>query len=317
MADDTKTFDPTFDLSVDASGHHSGSDTHLEDTASGIASGSTPHVTDTEDNWVPGFFGLGHLFNRVAAAITRNVKKGAREVSNFVHATGEAYVKNVLGVDAKQNIRNVVQAAVNIYGNDMVRARLAVAQAVLESGLTGKPSGLARHNNFFGIKGSGTAGTVNMMTSEYRGGWVRESAGFAANATAEDSFRQHAELLRRTRYRSVMSATSLEDAAYAVQHSGYATDPTYAEKLIAIDRTISSFTGDISPASAVANAAPGSSLDRVATATPLSRRRRGDPRLPQGAQGVAVAAAARPTGHPGQRLAAAGPNVPGVHGASG
>jgi len=161
-------------------------------------------------------------------------------------------ITKALGIDAQKNIRAVAQAATNVFGNNSVLRDLSVAQAVLESGLTGKPSALAtQYNNLYGIKGHGTAGSAVMRTREVSGAGASyyTNAGFAANHSLEDSVAQHAELMGRTRYQGVMTAKSLEEAAIAVQRAGYATDPQYAAKLIAIHRSISNYTQGLHPQS--------------------------------------------------------------------
>ncbi len=142
-----------------------------------------------------------------------------------------------LSQNPQERIKQVVDAAKRTYPDQPHMAKLAAAQALLESGLHGnKPSTLAsQHNNLFGIKGSGTAGSVNMRTGEHLNGQnVTVNAGFAKNATLEDSFAQHKKLMGNSRYAGVRSAGSFEQAAGAVRSAGYATDPNYTQKLISI-----------------------------------------------------------------------------------
>lgn len=146
-----------------------------------------------------------------------------------------------LSENRDERLRQVVDAAKRTYPDQPHMARLAAAQALLESGIASQrgPSGLARnHNNLFGIKGRGTAGTANMRTGEHIGGRnVTINAGFARNNTVEDSFTQHRNLMNRPRYRSVLQSQSFEQAARAVQSSGYATAPNYASSLISTYNT--------------------------------------------------------------------------------
>lgn len=138
-------------------------------------------------------------------------------------------------------LEGIVAAAHRVHPNNPVMAQLAAAQAVLESGIgTGRVSGLARnHNNLFGIKGSGDNGSVVLPTREVRNGVsAMENAQFAAFSSPEGSLLRHAELMQRPRYASVGQAQTFEEAARAVQASGYATDPNYAAALIRIQRTI-------------------------------------------------------------------------------
>ena len=143
-----------------------------------------------------------------------------------------------LSQNRDERIRQVVDAAKRTYPDQPHMAKLAAAQALLESGIASSrgPSGLARdHNNLFGIKGRGTAGTVNMRTREVYGGQsVSIRDGFAKNATVEDSFQQHKNLMSRSRYRRVLGSQSFEQAAHEVRQAGYATDPNYSRSLISV-----------------------------------------------------------------------------------
>ena len=130
-------------------------------------------------------------------------------------------------------VEEAVRAAFAANPDNPVLARLAAAQAVLESGLAdGTPSGLVLcAKNYFGIKGRGSAGGVTMNTRE---AWGFENAQFRAYHSAEESFDDHRQLMEKNRYRSVLNASTLEEAAHAVQRAGYATDPNYADKLISV-----------------------------------------------------------------------------------
>ena len=140
-----------------------------------------------------------------------------------------------LSSDRNERVRQVVDAAKRTYPDKPHMAKLAAAQALLESGIASQkgPSGLAKnHNNLFGIKGSGTAGSVNMRTGEHLNGRdVTITAGFAKNNTVEDSFQQHKNLMSKPRYRKVMAAQSFEQAAHEVKAAGYATAPNYSQSL--------------------------------------------------------------------------------------
>ena len=132
------------------------------------------------------------------------------------------------------SIQILVDAALNIWEDDLIRAKLAVTQAVHESNWIKGPSLLAsKYNNLFGIKGSGTGGSVNLMTTEYeKGEYIRVRQPFAVNLSLSDSFQQHKNLIMKPRYVSVRGSRTLGQAFQAVWKSGYATDPKYPQKLI-------------------------------------------------------------------------------------
>lgn len=139
-------------------------------------------------------------------------------------------------------VSKAVSSAQTVYSDNPVMAGVAASQAILESRLTGTPSDLAaKHNNYFGIKGSGTAGTTNMATTEFQNGKSSSvNAGFAAFNSPEESFQRHKELMTNgitnnpALYQEVLKAKTVEEAAQALQKAGYATDPNYAKKLIDI-----------------------------------------------------------------------------------
>ncbi len=120
-----------------------------------------------------------------------------------------------------------------------VDPRALIAQAALETGW-GKHV-IADENgrsslNLFGIKASGgwQGDAVSVRTIEYRGGAARpEVASFRAYPSLAAGFDDYAELLgSNPRYESVLNrGDDVEGYAEALQASGYATDPAYADKI--------------------------------------------------------------------------------------
>ena len=149
--------------------------------------------------------------------------------------TGSAAI-GALSSDRNERIAQIVEASKQTYGPESPLAKLASSQALLESGMLNNPHGLAsKYNNLFGIKGSGTAGSVNMMTKEFVDGKMqRMQQQFAHNKSLNDSFAQHRQLLNNPRYKNVLQATSFEEAAKAIKDAGYATDPNYTQLLMKI-----------------------------------------------------------------------------------
>ncbi len=151
--------------------------------------------------------------------------------------TPSSAVMASLPADKNERLQSVYTASQGIYGNTP-QAKIAAAQAILESGLSGKPSKLATEdNNLFGIKGKGTAGSVNYGTTEHtKTGSYDTRAGFAKNATLNDSFKQHQSLMNRLpRYKGVLDAGTVEDAAKALTASGYAGDDAkYGDKVLQV-----------------------------------------------------------------------------------
>jgi flagellar protein FlgJ len=121
-----------------------------------------------------------------------------------------------------------------------VPASVTVAQAILESDW-GRSALAKDANNFFGMKAMGTLGSdgvVWMPTSEYdaNGTLYQTTAAFRAYKSMADSVADHDLLLERTpRYAGAMAARSdPKQFASLIASEGYATDPNYASKLVAL-----------------------------------------------------------------------------------
>lgn len=136
------------------------------------------------------------------------------------------------------NVVNIVASALATYGNDIEGAKLAAAQAFLESG-AGKSGLTTQYNNYFGIKGKGSAGSANMPTQEgYNGNRVNTNANFRAYNSPQESFADHKKFLEtNSRYKNVLNAPTFAEKAAAVKQAGYATDPNYTEKLLNVYNT--------------------------------------------------------------------------------
>jgi flagellar protein FlgJ len=117
-----------------------------------------------------------------------------------------------------------------------------LAQAALETGWGRAVPCNSRGEcsfNLFGIKaGSQWSGeTVSVPTLEFEEGVaVRKVERFRSYASPEDSFRDYAALIRNNpRYeRALGTGNDVSAFASALQEGGYATDPSYAAKLVAV-----------------------------------------------------------------------------------
>jgi flagellar protein FlgJ len=80
---------------------------------------------------------------------------------------------------------------------------------------------------------------VQTLTREFRNGVASVStAAFRAYQNVSESVQNYAALLARPRYQSVRDqGNDISAFANALQRSGYATDPQYAAKLVAIARS--------------------------------------------------------------------------------
>jgi hypothetical protein len=123
--------------------------------------------------------------------------------------------------------------------NTGVPASVTVAQAILESDW-GRSRLTRQGNNLFGIKalnGPGSDGVVTMATWEHTpSGDVVVQAPFRAYRTLEESIDDHGKFFTSNkRYANALAIANDPQAfARAIQSAGYATDPSYASKLIGL-----------------------------------------------------------------------------------
>ena len=141
-----------------------------------------------------------------------------------------------------QAVAPSAQAAAHRLG---VSVRALLAQAALETGwgkhLPTRPDGSSSFN-LFGIKaGSHWDGDrVHVPTLEYENGVaVRKQDSFRAYDSPADSFGDYATLIANSpRYAgAVGQGDNIEGFAHALVEGGYATDPSYAAKIVAIARS--------------------------------------------------------------------------------
>jgi flagellar protein FlgJ len=118
-----------------------------------------------------------------------------------------------------------------------VPAKALVAQAALETNWGKRLAGGSSHN-LFGIKAGAQwlGGKVSAATHEFVDGVrVAQRAAFRAYHSAADSFADYAKLLSGPRYAAARgTGDDTRRFAQALQHAGYATDPSYAAKIAAI-----------------------------------------------------------------------------------
>lgn len=122
-----------------------------------------------------------------------------------------------------------------------VSAKALIAQAALETGwgrrLVGAGKQVLSHN-LFGIKAGSRWGgeKVAANTHEFVNGVrVTQRAQFRAYGSAAESFADYARLLGNPRYAQARgTGEDTHRFAQALQHAGYATDPSYAAKISAI-----------------------------------------------------------------------------------
>lgn len=109
-----------------------------------------------------------------------------------------------------------------------VPASITLAQGLLESRY-GLSELAVEANNHFGIKCHNWAGAKMFYDDD------KKNECFRRYASAEDSFRDHSDFLRyRDRYKFLfdLDPTDYKGWAHGLRKAGYATDPSYPQKLI-------------------------------------------------------------------------------------
>jgi len=121
-----------------------------------------------------------------------------------------------------------------------VDPRAIVAQAALETGWgTSKPADAGGNsNNYFGIKAGASwqGASVGSDTTEYVAGLAgTERARFRAYGSVAENMSDYVRVIRdNPRYADALGTGSdVRAFANALQRGGYATDPSYADKLVA------------------------------------------------------------------------------------
>lgn len=125
--------------------------------------------------------------------------------------------------------------------------QVVIAQAALETGwgqkiITDKQGGSS--NNLFNIKADNRwdGEHIKKDTLEFeQGAMVKKSAPFRAYQSLEESFDDYVNFLSdNDRYQNALQNTNnVEQFLHGLQKAGYATDPQYANKIMATLRTVS------------------------------------------------------------------------------
>jgi flagellar protein FlgJ len=150
-----------------------------------------------------------------------------------------------------QFIQTLAAPAQAASANTGVPAELILAQAALETGW-GRHEIATRNgnnsHNLFGIKaGSHWQGeTTDIATHEYINGRRTQVVDtFRVYDSFEHAFTDYASLIgNNPRYAGVVQAPTAEQAARELQLGGYATDPHYADKLVAVMKSMGPINAD-------------------------------------------------------------------------
>ncbi|WP_235991524.1 glycoside hydrolase family 73 protein [Facklamia lactis] len=136
-------------------------------------------------------------------------------------------------------IAQIVPTAQELQEEYGVLASVSLAQAMLESDF-GRSQLASEHYNLYGVKTSpDDPNKAIYPTLEYVDGeWVEVDEPFKVYSSWSDSMREHAVLISGGttwdpgQYDAVLTGKSYQEQAKGLQSSGYATDPTYSDKII-------------------------------------------------------------------------------------
>lgn len=138
----------------------------------------------------------------------------------------------------KEFIQQVAPKAEQLDKKYHVKASIIIAQALLESE-AGQSELAATYHNLFGVKAGFWERKVKLPTKEYTNNqWQTVEADFKVYNSWDESLEDHTKLLvngtswNHNQYHKVIAAKTYAEAAQALQDAGYATDPSYAKKII-------------------------------------------------------------------------------------
>jgi peptidoglycan hydrolase FlgJ len=189
---------------------------------------STPALPTTENN-------------TSAAAIQEAMHAlfGSSDAENLINPAADASPLDGTPENFVEKLRPAAERVARQLGVD---SRVLLSQSALETGWGQKVLQCADGSssfNFFNIKADDnwSGAVVTVPTIEYQDGVaVREYAKFRAYGSPEESFADYAKLIAENpRYQNAMQCADDPRAyVHALAKSGYATDPHYAQKVLAV-----------------------------------------------------------------------------------
>jgi LysM repeat protein len=145
-------------------------------------------------------------------------KANKAAISSFTPYTTTQYIARFKAIAIQE---------MNLYG---IPASITLAQGLFESG-SGNSELAKVANNHFGIKCTG-----DWKGESYYKDDDNTNDCFRVYRSAEDSFRDHSEFLKRKRYAKLfeLDKNDYQGWAYGLKEAGYATNPKYPQLLIGV-----------------------------------------------------------------------------------
>lgn len=168
--------------------------------------------------------------SKVALVQNSNIGQG------FYSPNQRLYIPNKFSrTDTASFFKEIKQGAIDTWSKHNFLSSVTAAQAALESGWgTSELTGSA--NNLFGIKGKYNGQSVTYPTQEWvNGHYITINDEFRKYPSWSVSVEDHGNFFTdNSRYHNLLGLTDYKQVARLVQQDGYATDPSYADKLISI-----------------------------------------------------------------------------------
>ena len=151
-------------------------------------------------------------------------------------------------VDQSAFVKSIADISIEERTRSRVPASITAAQAILESNWGRAPIAVTG-NNYFGIKCKSywTGPTVSHRDDDYDADGNLVESCFRAYSSVAASFRDHSDFLTGSaRYAELfeLQTTDYKSWAEGLKRCGYATDPAYAYKLIALIERLELYTLD-------------------------------------------------------------------------
>ena len=156
--------------------------------------------------------------------------------------TYDSYTQQNVLKKHRKFINALLPAANDVQRRYNILVSISLAQAILESNW-GTSQLSSQYNNLYGVKASGNQPSVNLSTQEFvNGQFITITGRFRVYNSWSESVESHALLLvngtdwNPNQYKDVIDSDNYVAAAKGLQVDGYATDPTYRNKIIEIIR---------------------------------------------------------------------------------
>lgn len=161
-------------------------------------------------------------------------------VFSLATSVDEVAVEDPVEVSHAEFINSLAPHAQELQAQYGILPSIILGQAILESDW-GNSSLASEYNNLFGIKASEGEEQVTLETLEFiNEEWITIQGSFRVYNNWNESLDDHTLLFvngvswNPELYNGVLAATNYQEAATALQEAGYATDPDYAAKIIAV-----------------------------------------------------------------------------------